>query len=531
MYCPTCERSFPGALGNCPIDAVPLVLLSARDSLLGRTVDGRLRLDEKLGKGGMGTVYRARQLAMNRDVAVKVIRPELSSDLPSAKRFLREAKLASRLLHPHTVSVLEFGQSSEGLLFLSMELLRGRTLSALLRAERRLPPARAVGIAIQLCDALQAAHAQSIVHRDLKPTNVIVLDHPPGHDFVKVLDFGLAKSLAGDLSSITLSGEVFGTPHYLPPEIARGQPLDERGDLYSLGVVLYELLTGYLPFSADSPSGWVMQHATAEPRLMHADIPAPIQRVVLTLLAKRPYDRYAHASAVREALLTACDAPGEAEATWVAPTPGDDHDATATIRHDHDRDATATTIDAVPAAGPAGVVVDEAFAPTLRLWQNDADFTGPTAIGLRRRPPPAWLPVAAAFGVVASLVTAATWRTDGARTATATPPAAATASVSESPAERRPEPTAGTTGASAPITSAATATATADVPRASMVELPAPARDAGVATRTKRSRRRSARTGPDHVGPPAPTPTPTPPASPGAPPPPDRLGDDLREAF
>lgn len=243
MYCPACGRSEPAPAETCPKDGTKLVRLAdASDPHIGRSIEGRFTLREKLGAGGMGTVYRAHQLSLGRDVAIKLIKQDYSSDRFAAKRFLREAQLVSRLSHPHIVSTMDFGQTQDGLLFLVMEYLQGRTLRRVLQEEGAFSAERTIGVGVQLCDALETAHRTSIVHRDLKPGNVIVLDDPPGRDFLKVLDFGLAKSLATDESTMTESGELMGTPKYLSPEMALGEEATLLSDLYSVGVILYELL-------------------------------------------------------------------------------------------------------------------------------------------------------------------------------------------------------------------------------------------------------------------------------------------------
>ena len=252
-YCSACDSSFPAELVTCPNDGARLIRLADRgDQLLGRVLDGRYQIIDRLGKGGMGVVYRAIQLSVDREVAVKVVDARLAHDLGAAKRFLREARLASRLSQPSVVGVYDFGQTEDGVLYLVMELLRGHTLAAELVGGRRFTLRRAAGIAIQLCDALEAAHTQGIIHRDLKPGNIVVLDDPPGRDLIKVLDFGLAKSLAESETKATDTGLVVGTPRYMAPEIILGERPTAQSDLYAVGVILGELATGKLMWDATS---------------------------------------------------------------------------------------------------------------------------------------------------------------------------------------------------------------------------------------------------------------------------------------
>ncbi len=307
-FCPTCESSFETTQTSCPHDGTDLIVLHSRkDALLGKKLGGRFVVEEKLGSGGMGAVYRATQTSMGRDVAIKVIKPQNAEDHIMAKRFLREAKLASKLSHPNTISVLDFGQCEDGMLYLAMEFVKGRALSEILAKEGAFAIRRVGRIALQLCDALESAHKLSIIHRDLKPANIMILDDPPGRDLLKVLDFGLAKSLLGDGASttITQSGVAMGTPLYMSPEAIRGEPGDERIDLYSIGVVIYELLAGHAPFTAENATELYRKHMSSPPPPLPKSVPRAIVLVVLRLLEKKPQDRYSSVAATRTALETA----------------------------------------------------------------------------------------------------------------------------------------------------------------------------------------------------------------------------------
>ena len=309
-YCATCDRSFPAGSAVCPVDGTRLVCVREGDPLLGREIDGRFVIRERLGQGGMGVVYRAWQASVGREVAIKVIRPRPGHDATTTKRFLREAKLASQLSQPATVGVIDFGQGDDGILYLVMELVRGRTLSEVLRRDGRLAAGRAVRIATQVCDALDAAHRLGIVHRDLKPANVMILDDPPGRDLVKVLDFGLAKVIDSEESTVTQSGRMVGTPSHLAPEVAIGEAATPRSDLYALGVLLFEMLDGRPPFAADSVNMMVAMHAYEPAPGLGPHVPRPLAQLVARTLAKNPAVRPSSAAELRELLEAA--ARGEA---------------------------------------------------------------------------------------------------------------------------------------------------------------------------------------------------------------------------
>ncbi|HEX4455957.1 MAG TPA: serine/threonine-protein kinase [Kofleriaceae bacterium] len=305
-YCPTCEQLFASG-ERCPTDGTRLVKVTPRtDPLLGRDLEGRYTIVEKLGEGGMGAVYRGTQHSVGREVAIKVITPSLVSHTEVIKRFLREAKLASRLSHPNAVGVLDFGQTSDGVFYLAMELVKGRTLDDVFRADGAFRPERVVRIGTQICDALAGAEALKIVHRDLKPSNIMVLDGT--RDLIKVLDFGLAKSVAPDSAATTMtgSGALLGTPAFMPPELALGQPCDGRADLYSLGCILYLLASGRLPFTATNVHELIASHAGETPPPM-INVPDALAQVIARLLEKDPAARYQTAAETQAALDAAID--------------------------------------------------------------------------------------------------------------------------------------------------------------------------------------------------------------------------------
>jgi serine/threonine protein kinase len=302
-YCSACNQSYPINTVVCPNDGARLIKLAAeRDTLIGRVLDQRYEIRSPLGKGGMGTVYRGWQLSVDREVAIKVIHPKLSNDRSAVKRFLREARLASRLSQPNIVNVYDFGQS-EGVLYLVMELLRGHTLASELGKGRRLNPKRTVTMANQLCDALEAAHAQGIVHRDLKPSNIVILDDPPGRDLIKVLDFGLAKSLLQDSGSlVTNTDALLGTPLYMAPEQIDGRESDQRADLYSFGCILYEMLSGRPPFVDNAVSAVLARHMSDTHAELGQHVPTKLRALIDKLLSKKPEDRVQSAGEVHKIL-------------------------------------------------------------------------------------------------------------------------------------------------------------------------------------------------------------------------------------
>jgi serine/threonine-protein kinase len=318
--CPQCATALDDTHRFCPTCGFPVgkVVVNPDDPLLGRTLPGGYVILELVGIGGMGRVYRAEQTNLGRTVAVKIIHPHLIGEENAAARFITEARAASRMNHPNSVSIIDFGKTKDGQLYLVMEFLSGKDLARLMYEEGPLPFRRIVDIARKILAALSEAHHLGIIHRDLKPENVIVEPtRTGGDDHVKVVDFGLAKMRIEAASpSITSPGIVCGTPEYMSPEQGRGDALDARSDIYAVGVLLYQLFTGHLPFEADSPTKVVLAHLTqkpADPRVVAPErgIPAPLVNVVLQALAKQPSDRFRDADdfslALGEALVAVED--------------------------------------------------------------------------------------------------------------------------------------------------------------------------------------------------------------------------------
>lgn len=278
------------------------------DPLVGRTFDGRYAIESRIAAGGMGAIYRARQLSTNRVVALKVIRESAMSKPNIVKRFTREMRATAAIDHPNTVEVYDFGQTADGALFLAMELLDGRTLSELIKQEGPMKAERAARVATQIALALGAAHREKILHRDLKPSNIMVVDKPGQPDLVKVLDFGIARFLESareeDLESLTMNGRVMGTPQFMSPEQITQKPLSPASDMYALGVLLYLMVTGRSPFRG-KPLEIMQQHVQKAPRppiMYRGDLPAWLNSAILTMMEKDPDRRPHGANAVVDLL-------------------------------------------------------------------------------------------------------------------------------------------------------------------------------------------------------------------------------------
>jgi hypothetical protein len=274
----------------------------AADPLVGAVFGERYRLDARLGGGGMGAVYRARHLALERDVAVKVLHAHLTEDPMVSRRFDREALASSKLEHRNCVQVLDTGTAEGGLKYLVMQLLDGGELRHAMKGP--MPPERVVELTRQILLGLEHAHRRGLVHRDLKPENVFVVRDEDGEEIVKLVDFGIVKLISGDGSDekLTRVGVVFGTPWYMSPEQAAGGKIDERTDLYAVGVLMYEMLAGERPFQADDMGMVLRMQLIADPPPLPDTVPAALRGVVMRLLEKDGKDRFASARATREAL-------------------------------------------------------------------------------------------------------------------------------------------------------------------------------------------------------------------------------------
>ncbi len=300
--CPTCGREFPDNVKFCPNDGQTLKAKGPTADLVGQVVADRYHIIKKLGEGGMGAVYLGEHVKMGRKSAIKVMAPSMAQDPDAIGRFNREAANASRISHPNVCQIYDFGETPDGIIYLAMEFIEGQSLTGLIEKEGALPAPRAASILRQAADALQAAHDLGIVHRDIKPDNIMVVQGRDGSDVVKVVDFGIARAVGGDEAGqkVTKTGLVVGTPEYMSPEQLSGDKLDGRSDIYSLGLVLYRMLTGVLPFQADSAQETMIKRLTDDPMpLVEArpDIvfPDAMQPVLDKALARMRDDRYQNA--------------------------------------------------------------------------------------------------------------------------------------------------------------------------------------------------------------------------------------------
>lgn len=359
-------------------------MATERDPLLGTVFAERYRIERRLGSGGMGCVYAATQLSMSREVALKVLNPGLNDSKAAVQRFEREMKASSKVEHPNTIRVYDFGESADGRLFLAMEMLPGKTLHQVLCEAGVLDTGRLLRIAEQIARALGAAHSEGIIHRDLKPENVMLIDKYGERDQVRVLDFGIARFAEGGVEhgepTLTRAGTLIGTPLYMSPEQALGKPVDHRSDLYALGVLLYQMSTGTVPFSAETPVRVLFMHANDEVKapssIAKGRVPARLEALILSLLAKSPDDRPQDAADVITALrsvgesATLIESDGLVHAdsrlqsqTKISKARSAFHDPASqvptsnSVRIDSDVDVLMQTAAAMPAARVAEIVV------------------------------------------------------------------------------------------------------------------------------------------------------------------------------
>jgi predicted Ser/Thr protein kinase len=275
------------------------------DPLIGLTVSGRYRVHALIGQGGMGKVFRAQQIPLGRSVALKVLEAS-HTDPEFQRRFFQEAAILAKLQSRHTVTIFDYGRDGD-LYFIAMELISGASLDRVLAGTGPMPASRALSIAQQVCRSLREAHAQGVIHRDLKPGNVVLTQTEDGEELAKVLDFGLAKRMDRVSTENTQADTVPGSPKYMAPEVIRQQPIDGRVDMYGLGVMLYQMLTGVVPFDRENPMDILVAHLQEQPRPLRqanpdVDIPDALERLVLRCLAKAPEERFSDMQELLEAM-------------------------------------------------------------------------------------------------------------------------------------------------------------------------------------------------------------------------------------
>ncbi len=345
LVCPRCQRPFTEAPNFCPGCGEDLRGLTPTSDTLsgpwsGKVIDGRYRLLEKLGEGGMGAVYKVEHVRMGKILALKLLRPDVALDRKHKSRFIQEARVVSKLSHPNTIQVFDFGELDDGALYIAMEYVQGRDLAWMLRTHGPISEEKAIQVGIQVLASLSEAHEMGIVHRDIKPANVMLVKRKSGDELVKVLDFGIAKLLDVEGKKHITGFDFVGTPAYMSPEQARGDAIDARGDLYSVGAMLFELVTGRSVFTGPTPMSIVTKHLSEPPPRMNEVAPGRLvspgfEQIIRKALAKNPDERYRDADQMQAALEKLRRELG-ALATDLTPIP-DDATLRMASREDFDR--------------------------------------------------------------------------------------------------------------------------------------------------------------------------------------------------
>ena len=310
--CPQCGTEYELDQRFCPKDGSTLKSQSATADIVGDVIAERYHVLKKLGEGGMGAVYLAEHVKMGRKSAVKIMNPGMVNDADAIQRFNREATNASKITHTNVAAIYDFGETRDGLIYLAMEFIEGDSLTAVIEKAGALPAQRAANIACQTADGLSVAHEMGIVHRDLKPDNIMIAKNRDGSDCVKVVDFGIAKATENTNQKVTKTGMVVGTPEYMSPEQLAGDKLDGRSDIYSLGLVTFNMLTGKLPFPSETVQESMIMRLTDRPRTLvemtgQEHWPQALQDVLDKALARDVADRYQNAAQFGRDLLKAVE--------------------------------------------------------------------------------------------------------------------------------------------------------------------------------------------------------------------------------
>lgn len=312
--CPVCDTVYPDANAFCPVDGTTLHVVDLEGGLIGSVVADRYLVTDLLGEGGMGKVYLARHVRLPQQAAIKVLRPEMVKDPAAVARFNREASNASRIDDENVARVYDFGEAAGGTVYLAMEYVAGISLRDLLDRDGPMDPHRAASIVEQIGRGLDAAHRLKIIHRDLKPDNILVIEGPDGRDRVKVVDFGIAKAFGAEEGNLTKTGFVVGTPEFMSPEQLTGRPLDARSDVFALGLVAYQCLTGALPFPGDTPeqkmAGRLMRAPLRLDEVSDKAWPPALQQVFDSVLSREVEQRPESAGAFARLFAEAIDGRG-----------------------------------------------------------------------------------------------------------------------------------------------------------------------------------------------------------------------------
>ena len=302
--CSQCGQKFPGTVRLCPNDGTVLEHAAATATQAGTVLDGKYRLDALLAEGGMGAVYSATHVMLGKKIAIKLIRAELGTSPEIVRRFQREARAATALNHPNIVSVYDLGQTPNGTLYIAMEFIDGPSLRTLIQAGRAMAPVRTISILKQVASALATAHKHNIIHRDLKPHNIMLATGPDGNEQAKLVDFGIAKTF-DEATQLTSLGSALGTPYYMSPEQIEGGTVDARSDIYALGIILYEMLVGEVPFSDQSTPAVLVKQLKERPQrpsLKNPAVPPALEEIALRCLEKDPDQRFQTADEFAAAL-------------------------------------------------------------------------------------------------------------------------------------------------------------------------------------------------------------------------------------